>query len=67
MLKAAMYKSEGYPLVGAAFKVQNDRSHGRVEEIHQECLEIELVLRETAFLASAGLNRASCLAEGCPR
>jgi len=48
-MRAEIYKDEGYKLMGAAFEVYNDRSYGLAEEIYQECLEIELGLREIPF------------------
>lgn len=45
----ALLKQEGYDLVGAAFEVYNDKGHGFLEEVYQECLEIELELRSIPF------------------
>jgi len=44
-------KDESYQLIGAAFEVYNDRGIGLAEEIYQECLEIELELRDMTFRA----------------
>ena len=44
-----MYKQEGYNLVGAAIEVYNTLGHGFLEEVYQECLEIELRLRDIPF------------------
>ena len=44
-----MYKQEGYNLVGAAIEVYNTLGHGFLEEVYQECLEIELRLRDVPF------------------
>ena len=49
-MKSEIYKDEGYKLMGAAFEVYNDRGYGMAEEIHQECLEIELELRGITFV-----------------
>jgi len=35
--------------MGAAFEVYNDRGYGLAEEFYQECLEIELEMRDVAF------------------
>ena len=35
--------------MGAAFEVYNDRGYGLAEELYQECLEIELGLRDIPF------------------
>jgi len=45
----ALLKQEGYDLVGAAMEVYNEKGHGFLEEVYQECLEIELELRDIAF------------------
>lgn len=44
-----MYKQEGYNIVGAAIEVYNTLGHGFLEEVYQECLEIELKLRNIPF------------------
>ena len=44
-----MYEQEGYNLVGAAIEVYNTLGHGFLEEVYQECLEIELALRDIPF------------------
>jgi GxxExxY protein len=48
-MKSEIYKDEGYKLMGAAFEVYNDRGYGLVEDIYQECLEIELELQSIPF------------------
>ncbi|MFA7345257.1 MAG: GxxExxY protein [Terrimicrobiaceae bacterium] len=45
----AKCSEEGYRLMGAAFEVYNENGGGLLEEIYQECLEIELGLREIPF------------------
>ena len=42
--------------MGAAFEVYNDRGYGWAEDIYQECLEIELSLREIPFQVKAELK-----------
>jgi GxxExxY protein len=49
-------KEESYRLLGAAFEVYNDRGFGLGEEIYQECMEIELRLRDIAFRAKPELS-----------
>src|SRR3954468_8688917 len=44
-----LYSKEGYKLMAAAFEVHNEQGGGLLEEIYQECLEIELELREVMF------------------
>ena len=48
-MKTEIYKDEGYKLMGAAFEVYNEQSHGLAEEIYQESFEIELESRGIAF------------------
>ena len=48
-------KDESYRLIGAAFEVYNDRGFGLAEDIYQECMEIELSLREIPFRAKQEL------------
>ena len=55
-MKQEIYKDEGYQLMGAAFEVYNDRGHGLAEEIYQECLEIELDLREIRYQPKAEIK-----------
>jgi len=44
-----LYKQEGYDLMAAAFEVYNEKGHGFLEEVYQECLEIELGLRDIPY------------------
>ena len=55
-VRAEIYKRKGYELMGAAFEVYNHRGYGLVEEIYQECLEIELALRSIPFCPKAEIN-----------
>ena len=48
-MKNEIYKDEGYQLIGAAFEVYNEQGFGLGEEIYQESLEIELMLRGIAY------------------
>ena len=43
------FSEEGYKLMGAAFEVYNGIGYGLAEEVYQQCLEIELQLREIPF------------------
>ena len=51
-----MYEDEGYALMGAAFEVYNQLGYGMSEEVYQQCLEIELELREIPFLTKHELR-----------
>ena len=53
-----MLKQEGYDLMGAAFKLYNERGYGLAEEIYQQSLEIELGLRSIPFLGKAVVDVA---------
>lgn len=46
---ANLYKQEGYELIAAAFAVHNQMGGGLLEEVYQECLEIELEHRQIPF------------------
>ncbi len=48
-------REESYRLIGAAYEVYNDRGFGLAEEIYQECMEIELELRDIPFRAKQEL------------
>lgn len=44
-----MLQQEGYDLMGAAFDVCNEVGSGFLEEVYQECMEIELGMRNIPF------------------
>lgn len=44
-----MLEEEGYRFMGAAFEVYNQLGYGMAEEIYQQSLEMELVLRGIPF------------------
>ena len=50
-----MLKQEGYDLMAAAFEVYNEEGFGFLEEIYQECLEMELEDRGIPFAAQQEL------------
>ncbi|MBX3732316.1 MAG: GxxExxY protein [Verrucomicrobiae bacterium] len=50
-----IYKEECFAIIGACFEVYNEKGCGFTEPIYQECLEIELELREIQFQAQANL------------
>ena len=53
-----MYKDEGYKLMGAAFEVYNQLGYGMAEEVYQQCLAIELGLRNVPFIEKQKLALA---------
>lgn len=50
-----LFKDEVYKIVGAAMDVYNEQGVGFLEEVYQECLEIELGLRDIPFVAQKDL------------
>ena len=51
-----IYPEESYAIQGAAFEVYKDKGCGFLEAVFQECLEIELELREIPFAAQQHLK-----------
>ncbi|MCO6045802.1 GxxExxY protein [Aeoliella sp. ICT_H6.2] len=51
-----MYEQEGYDLMGAAFEVYNEIGYGMAEEVYQQCLDIELELRQISFVSKQELR-----------
>jgi GxxExxY protein len=51
-----LFKQEGYNLMGAAFEVYNEMGSGFLEEVYQECMEMELEMRKVPFVAQAELG-----------
>jgi GxxExxY protein len=48
-MQSKPFAEEGYALMGAAFEVHREIGGGLLEEIYQECFEIELRLRAAPF------------------
>ena len=44
------YEQESYAILGACFEVYKEKGCGFVEPVYQECLEIELRLRDIPFV-----------------
>ena len=51
-----IYKDEGYRINGACFEVYKEKGCGFLEDVYQECLEIEFGLQEIDFVAQYPLN-----------
>jgi GxxExxY protein len=51
-----VYKEEAYAVIGACFEVYNGMGCGFLEAVYQECLDIELGLREIPFVPQAELQ-----------
>ena len=50
------FKEETYKLRGAIFEVYKDKGSGFLEDVYQECLQIELELQDIPFVAQASLD-----------
>tara|TARA_Y100000588_G_C14012594_1_gene820643 strand:- start:518 stop:892 length:375 start_codon:yes stop_codon:yes gene_type:complete len=50
-----VYKDESYQIMGACFEVYQDKGSGFVEPVYQECLSMELELREIPFIEQVSL------------
>ncbi len=51
-----IYKDEGYRINGACFEVYKEKGCGFLEDVYQECLEIEFGLQEIDFVAQYPLK-----------
>ena len=51
-----IYKEESYKILGACFEVYKERGCGLLEAVYQECLEIEMDLRNIPFSSQAALT-----------
>ena len=51
-----IFKEDAYAIIGACFEVYNDKGCGFLEAVYQECLEIELGLRQIPFQPQAELQ-----------
>jgi GxxExxY protein len=56
MYSNIVFKDESYAIQGAIFSVYQEMGCGFLESVYQECLEIELGLREIPFIARAALE-----------
>jgi GxxExxY protein len=52
------FSKEGFELIGAAFEVYNQTGYGMAEEVYQECLQIELELRDIPYQSKCQLSLA---------
>src|SRR5207247_6876154 len=51
-----IYKEESYAIMGACFEVYKEKGSGFLEQVYQECLEIELQMRGILFVAKQELD-----------
>ena len=58
-----IFKDESYKIVGACFEVYREKGCGFLEQVYQECLEIELRLQGVPFVPKKPLILEY---KGCP-
>ena len=51
-----IYKDESYRINGACFEVYKEKGCGFLEDVYQECLEIELAIQGIEFVAQYPLK-----------
>ena len=51
-----VFKEESYTITGACLEVYREKGCGFLEAVYQECLEIELGLRDVPFVAKPKLK-----------
>lgn len=51
-----IYKAEGYRINGACFEVYKEKGCGFLEDVYQECLEIEFEMQGIEFVAQYPLK-----------
>ena len=54
-MPSIIHKLESYEIMGACFEVYKEKGSGFVESVYQECLEIELGLKNIPFKAQQEL------------
>jgi GxxExxY protein len=54
-MSGIVHKLESFEIMGACFEVYKEKGSGFVESVYQECLEIELGLRNIPFKAQQEL------------
>ncbi len=55
MKSQLIYEQESYQIIGACYEVYREKGCGFLEPVYQECLEIELRLREVPFVPQKAL------------
>tara|TARA_R110002096_G_scaffold74283_19_gene176137 strand:+ start:692 stop:931 length:240 start_codon:yes stop_codon:yes gene_type:complete len=55
-MNSLIYKPETYQIRGAVFEVYKEKGCGFLEEVYQECLEIELELQVIPFQSQPALH-----------
>lgn len=52
---ALIFETETHDILGACFEVYREKGFGFLEDVYQECLEIEFELRSTPYLCKPPL------------
>jgi GxxExxY protein len=63
MKRGLLYEGESYKIIGACFEVYREKGCGFLEQVYQECLEIELRLQAIPFVPRFPLALEY---KGCP-
>ena len=53
-----LFKEESYKIIGACFEVYREQGCGFLEEVYQQCMELELGLQGVPFIAQKPLPLA---------
>ncbi len=56
MKSQLLYEQESYKIIGACYEVYREKGCGFLEPVYQECMEIELQLRDVPFVPQKGLS-----------
>jgi len=56
MKRELLFEGESYQIIGACFEVYREKGCGFLEQVYQECLEIELGLQRIPFASKQSLN-----------
>jgi len=53
---ALLFETETHAILGACFEVYREKGCGFLEDVYQECLEIEFGIREVPFVSKQALD-----------
>ena len=54
-MAAILFPEESFKIMGACFEVYREKGSGFLEAVYQECLEMEMKLREIPFVSRGAL------------
>jgi GxxExxY protein len=63
MKRELLFEGESYKIIGACFEVYREKGCGFLEQVYQECMEIELRLQGIPFVPKLALTLEY---KGCP-